>query len=131
MRWLLITFVLACSSPSPAPKLANTAPASSQPDPRAFALRMIDTLEHDDLPAWKQLLSQHQRDKLGDDEQIRSQLQAWRRDLLPKSHALRSATYSLDETGPQRFVLYKLEGREPEALVMVTEDHGALRIDEN
>jgi hypothetical protein len=131
MRWLLLGLLVACSSPSPAPKVANTTPASTEPDPRAFALRMIDTLEHDDLAGWKQLLSDRQRARLADDDLLHGQLQAWRRDLLPKAQRLRTASFSLDQTGPQHFVLYSLEGREPEALVMVTEDHGALRIDEN
>jgi len=133
MRWLILGFLIACSSPSPAPKVASASLASAEavPDPRAFALRMIDALEHDDLAAWKLLLSTRQRARAADDEQLRMQLQAWRRDQVPKSHQLRGASFSLDQSGPQHFVLYNLEGREPEALVMVTEETGQLRIDEN
>jgi len=130
MRWLILTMIVACSSPSSGPKVSNTTPAQAAPDPQTFALRLIDVLERDDLVGWKALLSDNRRARL-DDDTLHMQLETWRRDLLPKAHALRTADYSLDQSGPQHFVLYRAEGREPEALAMVIEEHGALRIDEN
>ena len=129
MRWLLLSLVVACSSPTPA-RIANSSPASTAPDPRAFALRLIETLEHDDVTAWNQLLSSNLRSRI-DDEGMRTQLQTWRRDLLPKAHGLRAASFSLDRSGPQHFVLYSIQGHEPEALAMVIEEHGVLKLDEN
>ena len=125
MRWLILASLVACSSPS-SPKTA--APASTPaPDPQAFALRLIDVLERDDLAGWKALRAGAERTT---DDALHGQLESWRRDLLPKAQALRTATFTLDRSGSQHFVVYTIDGREPETLAVVIEDHGALQIDE-
>jgi len=131
MRCLLLAIMAACSSPSPAPKLANTQPVSTAPDPQAFALRLIEILERDDLEQWRQLLSTTMQRRMSTDDELRNQLLTWRHELLPRAHALKTASYSLDRSGPQHFVIYRVEGKEPEALAMVVEEHGVLRLAEN
>lgn len=125
MRWLMLSWIVACSSPSAPSKIANTTSPTS-PDPQAFALHLVDVLEHDDLAGWKALVA-----KRADDDVLRTQLETWRRDLLPKAQSLKTAHFAFEHSGAQHYVVYTISGHEPEALAMVIEDHGALRIDDN
>ncbi|HEU0035693.1 MAG TPA: hypothetical protein VFQ53_34010 [Kofleriaceae bacterium] len=136
MRILLAVLpglAIACSSPSsvPAPALSNAQPTSNQPDVRAFALRMVEVMEKNDLDGWRGLLSERKRAQHADATQLNQQFQIWRRELLPKAELLRRADFTLDTTSPQHFVVYQIEGKPAEALALVVEERGTLRLDEN
>ena len=119
---LAITIALwlaACGSRSSGP--------TPTPDARAFALRVIDVVERDDLFAFRDLLSARLQHRT-DDGDLRRMFETWRDFLVPHAQALRDADWTLARS--EDMVRYRTVGRSPEPLVRVVDERGSLRIDE-
>src|SRR5262245_53702953 len=73
---------------------SHTTPARA-PDAevRAFALRMIDVLERDDVDGFRDLLSARVQ-RSTDDGELRRMFAAWRHLLIPYAQALREADWT-------------------------------------
>jgi hypothetical protein len=124
--WLALGLA-ACSDAAATPASPRPAPyAAADGSARAFALRLIDVLERDDLVGWRELLSARMRART-DDVELRRLFETWRTLLVPHADALRAA----DWTARNDIVRYRTVGASPARLVRVVEEQGALRIDEN
>lgn len=99
---------------------------SRDPEVRAFALRMIDVLERDDLDGFRELLSTRMLRTTNDGE-VRRMFDAWRHLLVPYAEALREA----DWTAQADVVRFRTVGSPPTRLAKVVAENGTLRIDEN
>lgn len=115
---VLAVLLVGCSHPAP-----NRAPDA---EVRAFALRMIDVLERDDVDGFKELLSTRMLRGTGDAE-VRRMFDAWRHLLVPYAQALREA----DWTAQADVVRFRTVGNAPTRLAKVVAENGTLRIDGN
>jgi hypothetical protein len=120
-----LIWLAGCSHASATPPYSSPA-SDSDAEARAFALRVIDVLERDDVAGWRDLLSARVRRRT-DDAELRRLFDAWRRYLVPHADALRAA----DWTAKGDVIRYRTVGSRPTRLARVVEEHGALRIDEH
>jgi hypothetical protein len=116
---ILLALAVGCSKPPPAPAQITQA----QPSARAFVDQLLGALERSDLPEWKQLLSSRMRATLATDDLAQTQLDSWRRDVLPLAPVLRSSDVALAD-----HVLTYSGGI---ALAQVAIEGGRLKLDEN
>jgi hypothetical protein len=129
LRLLVMTLTLAagaslagCGSRAPLP----TTPTETEA--RTLAHRVIDTLERDDFEGWWDLLSTRAQRRTVD---ARREFARWQQMLVPFARALRDAEWTLGHYTSQDVLYFRAIGKQPERLVRVVAERGALRIDEN
>ena len=115
---LVLALAAGCSKPAPAPAQI----AHAQPSARAFVDQLLGALERSDLPAWKQLLSTRMRAKVATDDLAQTQLDSWRRDVLPLAAVLRSSDLAVAD----HVLTYG-----GTVLAQVAVEGSALKLDEN
>lgn len=115
---LLLALAAGCSKPPPAPVVVT----QPQPSARAFVDQLLGALERRDLPAWKQLLSSRMRGRVATDDLAQSQLESWRRDVLPLARVLRTSDVAVAD----HVLTYS-----GIALAQVAVEGNALKLDEN
>lgn len=108
---------------------------------RTFGHRLVDVLERDDLLGFQDLLSEKMFRRKHDERELLQMFTAWRAELLPYARALREADWTLAASDPvattpivasaQTVVRFRPVGGDPQELIRVVHERGALRIDEN
>jgi hypothetical protein len=118
----LVAVIAACGSRS----AVSTPTAQTEADARSLAIRAIDVLERDDLEGWRELLSAKVQ-RSAEPVEARRMFDAWKRFVVPHAQTLRAADWTIASDVLQ----FRTVGRQPERLVRVVAERGALRIDEN